>query len=80
MYRAIADQLTDSNHNNYNHMRILASNYMRTYREEFEPFLGLDESNSNEEYETYCNKVESAVLAGKIISLILSFYILCELY
>jgi len=44
-------------------MRLLAANYMRTYREEFEPFLGLDESNSIEEYEIYCNKVESSVLA-----------------
>ena len=66
MYRAIADQLTDSNRNNYSHMRILAANYMRTYREEFEPFLGLDETNSNDEYESYCNKVESSSLAGNI--------------
>ena len=47
-------------------MRILAANYMRTYREEFEPFLGLDESNSNDEYESYCNKVESSSLAGNV--------------
>jgi len=63
LYRAIADQLKDSNYNNYNHMRLLAANYMRTYREEFEPFLGLDESNTNDDYEAYCNKVESSVLA-----------------
>ena len=44
-------------------MRLLAANYMRTYREEFEPFLGLDESNTNDDYEAYCNKVESSVLA-----------------
>ena len=79
MYRAVADQLTDTYRNNYNHMRILAANYMRTYREEFEPFLGLDESNSNEEYELYCNKVESEVLAGNIIKII-SYYLCYNLF
>ena len=59
-------------------MRLIAANYMRTYREEFKPFLGLDESNSNEEYELYCNKVESQVLAGN--NIIITHFVYIYIY
>jgi OTU domain-containing protein 6 len=44
----------------FEEVRSAAAGYLRTHREEYAPFIGIDDDR---EYQEYCDKVESTVMA-----------------
>lgn len=61
LYRAIADQLPPQEGITFADLRRIAANYMRSNRDDFAPFLGLE--SNDPEFDEYCNNVESVVKA-----------------
>lgn len=65
LYSAIADQIRDSTID-YTHIRKLAAEQMRSHPEEYLPFMtnDLGDMFTDDEYASYCSKVESTAEWG----------------